>query len=392
VVVDADAHIIEPPDLWTTRLPRHLAEAGPVVQDHPTLGHPFWRIGDTWLWPVGHWAQAGSPDYPPVQPRSLEEVDPAGYDPKARLKRMNEYGIDVAIIYPNIVGFQAPLLASLGGELALLCIKAYNDFIYEWASTDSRRLATIAMLPYWDLEESVRELTRCVEVGHRGVLFANKFEKIGLPNFCDPYWDPVYAVAEASDTPVNFHVGFGIPELAEYLMPDPITRRRLGGPEARVHRTLTTAQQNVRNGDEIAQIIMSGVCERFPRLKMVSVESAFGYLPFYLENLDWAWKTGGAVSAGELLPSEYFRRQCYGTLWFETSTLSLLEQYPDNFMFSTDFPHPTSLSPGPASPAELPAEHIRKYYGELGERVRSKVLGENALSIYKIDPPRSSAL
>src|SRR5207248_748306 len=96
--------------------------------------------------------------------------------------------------------------------------------------------------------------------------------------------------------------------------------------------------------------------DRFPRLKLVSVESGFGHVPFYLEALDWEWLTFGNTSP--LLPSEYFRRQCYGTFWFERTTLPLLAAYPDNFMFSTDYPHATSLSPGPASPADVPAEHV----------------------------------
>ena len=63
-----------------------------------------------------------------------------------------------------------------------------------------------------------------------------------------------------------------------------------------------------------------------------------------------------------MLPSEYFRRQCYGTFWFERLTLPLLETYPDNFMFETDYPHPTSIGPGPASPKAqtIPSHHIEK--------------------------------
>ena len=74
-----------------------------------------------------------------------------------------------------------------------------------------------------------------------------------------------------------------------------------------------------------------------------------------------------------MLPSEYFRRQCYGTFWFERVTLPLLETYPDNFMFETDYPHPTSMSPGPASPAELPRDHIAKHFADVPPDVTRKV-------------------
>ena len=87
-----------------------------------------------------------------------------------------------------------------------------------------------------------------------------------------------------------------------------------------------------------------------------------------------------------MLPSEYFRRQCYGSLWFEQSTLPLLELFPDNFMFETDFPHPTGLSPGPASPAELPSVHIAKGFSDVVPAdVAHKVLYQNAANVYHLD-------
>ncbi len=91
--------------------------------------------------------------------------------------------MDVQILYPNVIGFQAPLIGQLGREVALLCTKAYNDFALEWSSADPNRLMPVAMLPYWGVEDCVAEMQRCVNRGYRGVLFANKFERIGLPGF-----------------------------------------------------------------------------------------------------------------------------------------------------------------------------------------------------------------
>ncbi|ONH26416.1 amidohydrolase family protein [Pseudofrankia asymbiotica] len=383
LIIDADSHLIEPPDLWTSRVSDKFADACPRVERHPVTKASHWRIGDHWLWPVGHWGHAGYSQYAPTQPREMEEMDPAAYDAKVRLERMDQYGIDQEILYPNIVGFEAPVLRDqLGGEAAIECIKVYNDYSLEWTQADPARLTSIAMLPYWSREASVAEMRRCIEKGHRGVLFANKFERIGLPNFCDEYWDPVYAVAQELKIPVNYHVGF-TGELVDYVTPEKIFERRGGGRQARLDRALAHASGGQKHL-EAGRIITSGICDRFPELKFVSVESGFGYIPYYLECLDWEWQAGGALTPGELLPSEYFRRQCYGSLWFETTTLPLLELYPDNFMFSTDFPHPTSLSPGPASPAKVPSEHVEKYYGDLKPETRRKVLSGNAQTLYGI--------
>jgi predicted TIM-barrel fold metal-dependent hydrolase len=139
------------------------------------------------------------------------------------------------------------------------------------------------------------------------------------------------------------------------------------------------------NADSIAAIVTSGLCDRFPRLKFVSVESGFGYITYLLESLDWHWKGYGAHRSSPLLPSEYFRRQCYGTFWFETQTLPLLETYPDNFMFETDYPHPTSMSPGPASPAEVPNQHIAKHFVGVRPEIARKALHDNAARIYHLE-------
>jgi predicted TIM-barrel fold metal-dependent hydrolase len=83
-----------------------------------------------------------------------------------------------------------------------------------------------------------------------------------------------------------------------------------------------------------------------------------------------------------LLPSEYFRRQIYGTFWFERNVGRVVDLYPDNFMFETDYPHPTSLSPGPASHAAGARETIAHNLSDLSEDHLVKVLNTNAARVY----------
>ena len=109
------------------------------------------------------------------------------------------------------------------------------------------------------------------------------------------------------------------------------------------------------NSKAIGALIAHGICHRYPRLNWVSVESAAGWVPSFLEAMDWQWKgTGVALDHPEfdLLPSEYFRRQIYAAFWFEQASARFaMEQIRDNLLYETNFPHPTSMSPGPASPA-----------------------------------------
>src|SRR5436309_1534695 len=78
-----------------------------------------------------------------------------------------------------------------------------------YASSAPDRFVCMAMLPFWDVEESVKELRRCHAMGHRGVLWAATLDKHGFPDFTNPHWDPVYAASQELDLSINFHVGVG---------------------------------------------------------------------------------------------------------------------------------------------------------------------------------------
>jgi predicted TIM-barrel fold metal-dependent hydrolase len=381
-VIDTDTHVSEPPDLWTSRVPAKWRDVVPQTAHNPVTGRQHWKIGDAWLMGTGFYAVAGWKQFPPHGPVELDEegVDAGSWQADERLRRMDEYGIYAEILYPNLIGFESPLFMRLGDDVSLACVRAYNDFITEWASADPNRLIPITMVPYWDIDASIAEMARCRDMGHRGILFANKYEQVGLPPFIDPHWDPIYAAAQEMDLSVNFHVGFssstnGSAEAMGDLLANFDPRVAARGTSIGI----------MSNADSIAAIVTSGLCDRFPSLKFVSVESGFGYITYLLESLDWHWKGYGAHLHSELLPSEYFRRQCYGSFWFETKTLALLETYPDNFMFETDYPHPTSMSPGPASPAEVPAEHIAKYFADVAPEITRKVMHDNAALVYHLD-------
>ena len=395
MIVDTDAHITEPSDVFTARVPKKLAEVVPHVAVHPKTGHRHWRVGGVWYWPVagGMMSQVGWPEPPPSTPWEYEEADPAVYEAQERLRRMDEYGIEIQIIYPNLIGFVSAALIPLGLEVSTMTVRAWNDFILEWCAADSRRLVPMAMLPFWDLEAAVHEMERCVDLGFKGVLFANKFERIGLPSFVSPYWDRVYAAAQDLNVPINFHVGFGSNESMMTEDDSPMgSQLRAASPDGMLDFVRFAATGLVTQDDLLGQILLSGLCEKFPQLKLVNVETGFAHVPFYLEALDWHLRAYGNANPLRLLPSEYFKRQCYGTYWFEQKTLRDLDLYPDNFMFSTDFPHGTSLAPGPyAGTTLMPFRFAAEGHAALDPVVRDKALSRNAAALYKLDIPPTAA-
>jgi predicted TIM-barrel fold metal-dependent hydrolase len=125
-------------------------------------------------------------------PRNYEEMHPGAYDPKARLKYMDDMGIWAMVMYPNVGGFGAQQFLKLNDpELMLRCVQIYNDWQTEWASVDSRRLLPITSIPFWDVKAAAEEVRRCEKMGHRGILFTGEPQYFGQPLLGDPHWNPL---------------------------------------------------------------------------------------------------------------------------------------------------------------------------------------------------------
>jgi uncharacterized protein len=380
-IIDADTHLTEPTDLWTARLPARFRDEAPQVRFHEPTGTWRWQIGDRWCTMVGNYSVAGWRELYPSCPPTLEEADPACYDAKARLALMDSEGIYAQVLYPNVIAFEGHAFIALKDDaLKLACVQTYNDYQSEFASEAPDRFILLSMLPFWDLDASLAELQRCHALGHKGILWASTLEKHGLPEFMDPHWDRLYAVAQDLGMSINFHVGVG--NTSEEIE---LATNRTGYDPA--FHAARSSIGHINHSRTIGFLLTSGLCERFPRLDFVSVESGFGYIPFLLDSLDWQWNNLGArdLYPNRLMPSEYFLRQVYSMFWHEHSSLELLPKYQDNVMFESDFPHPTSLSPGPASYAPSPSEVIRRDTAIVGEAVMRKVLQDNAFRVYHLD-------
>lgn len=388
-VVDVDSHVSEPPDLWTSRLPSRFGELTPRVEYSDELGEDVWVIGGAPATQAWFNSMAGFDRWWPEHPRVQSEVDPAAYDPKARSERLDEYGIRMQVLYPNLLGFNIDrFLAPRDPTFSLACVQAYNDFLVDFGEQAPGRFVPIMALPFWDLEQTLVEVQRSAAAGHKGILFANRPEIIGCPPLTDRAWDPLWSLAQESGLSINFHIGFAGFNQALEAGPDdePAPMLSTGVFDmSRAEFAKLSALAFMSNGNAIAEVVMSGLCHRFPELTWVSVESGFGYVPYLLEALDWQWLNAGAAKENpdRLMPSEYFRRQMYGTFWFEKLGLErLVDLYPDNMMFETDFPHPTSLSPGPASYIEAPDHVIEQNMAHLPEETQRKLLYENAARVY----------
>jgi predicted TIM-barrel fold metal-dependent hydrolase len=379
-VIDVDTHISEPHDVWTSRVASKWGDRVPHVERNPDDGKDYWRIGDRQLLATGVAAMAGFDGMLPDHPKTLDEAIPGSHDAHARLAYMDAERIHAMVLYPNLGGFgSGGFLALKEPELMLECVRAYNDWLIDWSSADSNRLIPICATPFWDVEASVKEIERCAKTGHKGVLFGSQTEVFKQPILTDPHWNPLFAAAQDAELSISFHIASG----------DATTL--LDGAQGLGVRTGLARMSSLLFFDNqrcMADLIFGGLCHRFPRLKFVSVESGVGWVPSMLETFNWQWENNGVRSEHpeyDLKPSEYFERQIYSCFWFEEHGLDkMIELYPNNIMYETDFPHPTSMAVGPRSIADHPGSYAERVLGQQPDDVLAKILHDTAAKVYHL--------
>jgi predicted TIM-barrel fold metal-dependent hydrolase len=383
-IIDADSHLSESPDLWTSRMSKaKWGDAIPHLEYDARLKMERWVVGGRKLTSVANWAVAGWHEHPPSHPPTIDQADPGAFFAPQRLERMDEYGVYAQVLYPNLLAFSHHAFTAVGNDFALDAVRAYNDYLLDFASIAPERFILLCSLPFWDIPASIAELERCADKGFRGVLFIAKPYKLGFPKLSDSHWDPIFARLDEMRWPMNFHTGFA--ELSEEEFKAMLSRTA----DRRDYAKLS-AITYLANSESIAEVCMTGLAHRWPHVNFVSVESGFGWVPSFVESMDWQWLNSGAREAfPEMeLPSDYFRRQVYGMFWFETEALRRqIDLFPDNLMFETDFPHPTSLSPGPASPSELPSIVAERFFRDVPEDLTRKILWGNAARVYNVKEP-----
>lgn len=378
-VIDVDAHVTEPPDLWADRLPAKWRDRAPRVRRGDD-GRDRWFVGDdAVMLTVGHTATAGYGAPFPAAPATFDDVPAAARDASARLAYLDSIGVWAQVLYPNVGGFgNQAFLALEDPELMLACVRAYNDWITEWCATDPSRLLAVTATPFWDVHATVTEVERCAALGHRGILFTGEPQTFGLPLLGDQSWDPLWRVAAETGMPISFHIGGG--DFAA-----PFTAQRIAAHGIAATYVKASVQLFLENGVQILDLLLSGVLPRFPDVRFVSVESGVGFIPFLLEAADYAFVEAAMRRERpefELLPSEYFHRQVYGCWFFEELALQRLVDRigATNLLFETDYPHPICLYGNVR-------EKIDAALGDSPAEVRRQILWDNAAALYRVDAP-----
>ena len=356
-IISVDDHVVEPPDLWTSRLPAKYRDRGPRVERDTAVfnfeggvfsyekgvegGTPCdWWLYDDLVYPFPKLSAAVGFDELDVVPVTFDEIHPAGWKQADRLAAMDENHVDVSVCFPNVLPrfCGQAFLEREDKDLALLCVQAYNDWmIDEWCAGDAKgRLIPLTLIPLWDPVAAAAEVHRCADKGSFAVAFSENPYPLGLPSIHDKdrFWDPFLRACEETDTVVCMHIG------SSSQMPST-------SPDAPFAVSSTITFSNAMGS--MCDYILSGVFVRFPRLKIAYSEGQVGWMPYVIERMDKIWEERGDATFGIDLPeppSTYIPGHIWGCIFDDETGLKNRDVIGmDQICFEVDFPHADTTYP-----------------------------------------------
>jgi predicted TIM-barrel fold metal-dependent hydrolase len=386
--ISADGHVNEPPTLWTDRLPAKFKERGPrVIETRNTKGHAWIMEGQSRPSPMGfssmysraskRFDRASLVDsFKQIRDRGVryEDVFPGSYDPAARVKEILEDETEAEVIFNGVQTVWNGIKLCPDPELSLACYRVYNDWIAEFQAYAPERFICNGTLPTTGIDDALSELSRCVDMGLRTVqLEAYPSGSFSTPS---PEDDRFWAAAVELDMPINVHTQFFFPagDLGSKLSAEGVPEQKTRAQKLGVDIAAASFPAILAN------MITTGVFERFPALKLVGTEVHTGWVPYYLERFDESVKRNRRDWNLSLLPSEYFRRNV--TVVYVVDESGAANRYDigiANIMWGPDFPHSSSAWP---MDYQLGLEILERAGATPGEIER--IMWRNAADIYKL--------
>ena len=341
VVISADSHVMEPLDLWKTRLPGAMRDQAPAIVQTES-----------------------SKNKPPS--KGLGGVE-GGRDPQTRTREMEVDGVAAEVLYPTY-GLRWFALTDVALQEA--CFRVYNDWLVEYCSVAPKRLIGLGCVSPYDMSHAVAELKRCRDIGLRGVMIWQSPPE-HLP-FTSEHYEPLWAAAADLGMPVSLHITSGFHNA---IRP---------GSTLGVNRTrASTIDRTVDVISAVFDFIFTGILQRHPALKIVIVENEIGWLPFMLQQWDaYCMKHKAFLDSPiDEVASFYFRRQVFATFFEDPVGARNLDMWgADNCMWSSDYPHRFSTWPHSR-------EAMQRQFGHLTAGDQRKVACDNVAGLYGISVP-----
>lgn len=331
LIISADSHVLEPRDLWTSRLPTGLRE----------------RVSEM-----------------PVR----REDKPGATDPADRLGVMQRDTVSMEVLYPT---YGLTLFALEDQALQEACFRLYNDWLVEYCAVTPGRLVGIPCISTYDIDQAVRELDRCATMGMKGALVWH-VPHPDLP-FTSSHYDRLWDAAGEMQMPINLHILTGFS----------YAREQGARQGVEIYRG-SVGWKLIDAVNTMFDFIFHGVLDRHPKLQIVLAENELGWVPWVLQQWDYYVRRFGERNPppGGLLPSEFFDRQVHFTFFNDgVGARSFGWGWGvDNCMWSNDFPHGNTTWPHSR-------EIIARDLVNLPDDVRCRLLRENVAKLYGLTIP-----
>ena len=322
-----DSHFIEPPDLFSSRLPADLAARLPRSE----------RIGDDEeiVHIDGQQIRRSMPKPKESTRKAMEAHRAAQFGEEQafggrsggelRLRHLDDQGVWGEVIFPSLGLWYAQIRSADLVEAAAVVL---NDYVAEEFIDRSPRFVPTATLPLQSLDVSVRELSRCADRGFHAV-FVPTGPPADMPFWNDDSWAPLWAACAAHDLVVAFHIGTnGSPGARRF--------RGVGGS------LLNYVDTSLEGQIAVVAMVGSGALERHPDLKVLVSEGGGTWAPFVGDRMNEFFRQQPMWDEGRLskLPKDYVMGQVYASFQHdETAVPALTAMGYRNIMFGTDYPH-----------------------------------------------------
>ena len=372
-VISADSHIVEPPDLYESRIEPKFRSRAPRMERHRTrTGQEYdaWYLDGVRVGTVGSVIQAGRRFEDPGSIDFLgvwEDVRKAAYDPHAMLEELEADGVWGACLQPSQGLFWYRLPDS---ELLSALCRAYNAWITDFCRAAPRRFKGIGMLNVDDVDDACQELERCAELGLAGAFIPVSRSPTG------PYrhasYDRLWWTAQDLEMPLLLHVATmrgGVPGSEFTIDINQLTAAGLANSDYWMRYSLTA-------------MIFAGVFDRYPRLKVGSVEHETAWVPHWLRQMDFTYRERPALgrawkSRHAMLPSEYWQRNMFVEFMEDDCGIRLRDVIGvDNMLWGNDFPHAESTWP-------KSREFLDRIFAGTPDEDRRKITADNAAKLFR---------
>jgi uncharacterized protein len=286
-------------------------------------------------------------------------------DAAARLADMDTDGVEASVTYCEVSAFRYLYLVKNGWQQST---RAFNQTLTDWSSPAPDRLLINFQIPIHDIDAAIAEVKLAAEVGCKSLQLPVYPAELGLPDYWDARYDPLWAAIQETGLPIALHIGMNT-QLDGLAQRDPTPQKGVFVPMV----ALSAAEA-------LGMWVLTGVFVKFPELKVVFVEPGVGWVAWWLYIVDdLNARQGYEFPALAELPSHYFRRNVSLTFVDEPNVIRYAHEGLgiENIMWSSDYPHPVSSWPNSQVTAE-------KMFADVPDHERDLVLSGNAARVWNL--------